>query len=343
VSEQPVSKPAPPANVTRSPRFRAGALAAVAVVVGLILWLSLRDTGGSSSQGPSNATAVSPDQLKSLASSVGHPVFWLGPKPGETYELTRTSNGSIYVRYLPPGVDVGSKQAYLTVATYPFPAAYPAIQNVTREKGVQTVHLPHRGLAEIAQQDKTSVHAAYPGIDYQVEVFDPTPGNAWAFVKGGQLTAVGNLKPSSSNPAQPGTTPTAFTLADLKALPATVGHTVYWAGPKRADTYEVTQTTSGQVYVRYLPRGAQVGTKDPYLSVATYPFSGALAAIQAVSKKPNQATIKVPGGGLAVYDRKHPKSIHLAFPGSDFQIEVFDPSPVKARRLVAAGRIAAIG
>src|SRR4051812_141828 len=71
----------------RNVRFRAGALIALAVVLGLILWLALRDTGGSSSTASAGKpTAVTEDQLSTLAASVGHPVFWLGRRDGYTYE-----------------------------------------------------------------------------------------------------------------------------------------------------------------------------------------------------------------------------------------------------------------
>src|SRR2546425_8499091 len=39
--------------------------------------------------------------------------------------------------------------------------------------------------------------------------------------------------------------------AQLKALPGQVGHDVYWAGAKASYTYELTQTSQGNIYVRY--------------------------------------------------------------------------------------------
>ena len=44
------------------------------------------------------------------------------------------------------------------------------------------------------------------------------------------------------------------------------------------------------------------------------------------------------GGGVAFYTRGHPDNVYLAYPGSHYQIEVFDPSPGRAQHLVAAGR-----
>jgi hypothetical protein len=329
----------------RSRRFRLGAVVVLAVAIGLVLWLALRDNGTSTSA-TSNVTSVSAGQLRDLAASVRHPVFWLGAKQGFTYELTRTSNGSIYVRYLPPGVSLGAKEPYLTVATYPFTGAYQAIQSVANARGATRITLARGGVAEVARGDQTSAHAAYPGVDYQVEVFDPTPGTASALVQSGGLTAFGSIAPKSSttqtSTSTPGTEPVALSAAGLKSFVNSVGHPVYWAGAKSGDSYEVTRTGTGQIFVRYLPAGVAAGSDHPYPSVATYPFPGAFAAIQAVSKQPGQVTMKLPGGALGVYDRKHPTSIHLAFPGSDYQVEVFDPSPAQARQLVSAGRITAV-
>ena len=42
-----------------------------------------------------------------------------------------------------------------------------------------------------------------------------------------------------------------------------------------------------------------------------------------------------------MFNPKIPTDIHLAYPGSDFQVEVFDPAG-KTRQIVAAGRIASI-
>src|SRR6187549_2647825 len=127
MSERTLPGPSSSSEI-RSRRFRVAALVVLALTAGLILWLVLRDDGGSSET--SSATAVSAEDLHQLAQSVEHPVFWLGAKDDSTYELTRNANGSIFIRYLPSGVDVGADQPYLTVATYPFPGALPALRRV---------------------------------------------------------------------------------------------------------------------------------------------------------------------------------------------------------------------
>jgi hypothetical protein len=319
----------------RARRFRAGALIAIAVVVGLVLWLTLRDTGSSTSKG--GPTAVTVDQIRTLASSVGHPIFWAGPKNGYTYELTRTSNGSIYIRYLPPGESVGVKKPHLTVATYPFGGAFAAIQRVVKRRGITRIPLARGGLAEVSTSDPTSVHAAYPGVDYQIEVYDPTPGAATDVVSSGHLSAFGSLE--GTTPPKP----TAVSLKRLKSLAASLGHPIYWIGPKKGYTYELTRTSQDQVYLRYLPRGAKVGTNTPYLTVATYHFNDALGAILALAKRKNAILIKLGNGGRAVIDASNPKSIHLAYPGTNYEIEVFDPSPARARQVVSSPKLTPIG
>jgi len=198
---------------------------------------------------------------------------------------------------------------------------------------------PNGGFAAFSNAYPQSVHVAYPGVDYQVEVYAPTRGTARALVASGQLAALGN-RTSGSVAAAP--QPKAASLADLKALEASLKHPIYWAGPKSGYTYELTRTASGNVFIRYLPPGVKVGSATPYLTVATYPFPGAFGAIQALAQQ-NLQTVKLAGGGLAVRDQSNPTSIHLAFPGSAYQVEVFDPKPATALRTVKSGQVTSIG
>jgi hypothetical protein len=310
-------------------RFRTAALAAIAVAVGLILWLALRDTGSG------NAKAVSAGDLQELATSVGHPVFWLGQVDGDTNELTRKSDGSIIIRYLPPGVAVGAQGQYWSVATYPFSGAYAGIKRALKARGATQIKLAHGGLAEYLNTNPNNVHAAYPGYAYQVEVFAPG-GQAVALVQQGKLTSFGGPKGGAIAPK-----PKAASPAALKSLAGSLGHPIYWAGPKKGYTYELNRNPNGSLYIRYLPPGVRVGSRKTYLSVATYPFVGALAGIQRVGKQKGQRTIKLAGGGLAVYNPKNPNDLHLAFPGSNYQVEIYDPAG-KTRQIVASGQITVI-
>jgi hypothetical protein len=336
---------AAPGRPSQTRRFRASAVVVIALAAGLTLWLALRDRGSSSQT--AQVEAVSVNQIKARAAAVGHPIFWVGPKPGYTYELStgvelqRAASSSIFLRYLPPGVKVGDKGAYLTVATYPYARAFASIQNVAKQSGIVSIALAQNGLAEYTKSNPYSVHLAYPGIDYQVEVFGPTLGEAPDIVRAGKVAAFGLKSLESAAPAK-APKPTAASPADLKSLATSLGHPLYWAGPKKRYTYELKHTTNGEVYVRYLPPGVKVGTKQPYLTVGTYPFPGAFAAIQGVAKDKKLVKIRLAGRGLALFDASDPEHIHLAYPGSEYQVEVFDPA-AQARRIVASGLITSIG
>jgi hypothetical protein len=191
----------------------------------------------------------------------------------------------------------------------------------------------------VSQSYPESVHVAFRGVDYQVEVFDPTPGAATAVLASGALKAIGHV---SSTAPSTSAKPTEATIASLKSFAKGVGHPIYWLGPRGGVKYELTNQTSG-VYIRYLRPSAAIGAEQAFLSVATYPFPHALEALQAVANKPDTATITLPGGGLAIYNKSYPKSIHLAFPGQDYQVEVFSPSAAQARQLVTSGRVSTVG
>lgn len=91
--------------------------------------------------------AVSTGQLRALAASVGHPIYWAGAAAG-TYELTRIADGRTYVRYLPPGVPVGSRRTYLTIGTYVRPSApYAAVRQSAVAKHATIQPLKGGGLA----------------------------------------------------------------------------------------------------------------------------------------------------------------------------------------------------
>jgi hypothetical protein len=150
------------------------------------LRLYRRAATGAGGSGPTGASIA---DLRRLAASLGHPIYWAGPLRGFVYELTRTPDGRVYVRYLPSGVAVGSTKPFLTVATYPVPNAFAA----TKAAGVGdgAVHIAIRnGVAFYSRQRPTSVYLAYPGSNYQIEVFDPSPRAAHRIVASGQVQPV---------------------------------------------------------------------------------------------------------------------------------------------------------
>lgn len=136
----------------------------------------------------------------------------------------------------------------------------------------------------------------------------------------------------------------AVSIAGLREAAAQADQPIYWAGLLRGRKYELTETPDGsRIYVRYLPQRTPVGSARPYLTIATYRVSNAFAATRAVSRLEGSTPIKVGNGGVAFYAADHPTSVYLAYPESDYQVEVFHPQPDISHDLVASGRVRRIG
>lgn len=169
------------------PRIVLGAVAAVAAAA------TLGGCGDSSAPSsgpkykPTGPVALSANGLRTLAGVVGQPIYWAGPKPGYLYELTRTGTGNVIIRYLPPGAKVGAKGSYFTVATYPFPNALEALNKVAHGRQHR---LPGGGIAVVSEKSPKSVHIAYPEVDYQVKVFDPSPARSRQVALSGEVRPV---------------------------------------------------------------------------------------------------------------------------------------------------------
>jgi hypothetical protein len=322
----------------RRPAVLIAVAVGLAVVIGLVTWLLVRgESKTSATPHRAPATAASIQRLNGFASSVGHPIYWAGSQPSYTYELSRTKDGRVYIRYLPHGVKLGTPNPnYLTIGTYPQRNAFATLRATAKTQGSGTIHLPGGGLAFQYRTRPTSVYLAYPGSDYQIEVFDPSPARALQLVTSGQINPVGA-------PPQTATGSRAVSVQQLKARAVKLGHPIYWTGTQPGDTYELTQTKDGSVYLRYLPHGVAVGVRQPnYLTIATYPQKGALGILKATAAKNKVATMKPAGGGLAFVDKTHPTSVYVAFPNVDLQVEVYDPVHGRARQLVMSGQLAPV-
>jgi hypothetical protein len=183
---------------------------------------------------------------------------------------------------------------------------------------------------------------------------------------------VGNHSSGSKQSSSTGDgVPVPITAARLHTLAQAVPSLIYWPGPRKGMTYELTHTSTDRV--RYLPGG--VGVDKPYLTVATYPLANADATTLRASRQPGAVGVPIwtgavafynrsrpqsiylahegagyqvevfdlAGGGLVVVDTKYPKSIHLGYPGSDYQVEVFDPSPARELAVVPGGEVRPVG
>ena len=137
--------------------------------------------------------------------------------------------------------------------------------------------------------------------------------------------------------------PEAASLDRLRDVANSVGHSVYWAGQQSGRKYELTVEHDRKVYVRYLAEGVPVGSrKVRSLSIGTYPYIDAFGALQAVARQPGAITDQTPDGGLVVGNETNPNNVYIAYPRSDYQIEVYDPRAGMALKLARAGAISPI-
>ncbi len=194
----PPPPPAPASSVSPPPvaqtRWTLGGRLLVAVLVLLVIAVAvvaaLRIRGDGSKAFklelgvPTSALA---SDVRSFASA-SRPVYWIGPANSGTLELTRTTSGAVYVRYLPSGVSVGDRApSYTTVATYPTPNAYATIQRSGRFRGFNQAKAANGGLAVWRDKLQTSVYLAYPKTDYLVEIYDPSPRRARSLALGTRI------------------------------------------------------------------------------------------------------------------------------------------------------------
>jgi hypothetical protein len=188
-------------RVALTPRLLA-AVAAAAVAIAVVAWLVVRGGGTTNNASTTTTTATTTTSsvtplgpvaatqatLVTFAEALKRPIYWAGPVPGDTYEFTETTAGNIYVRYLPKGVKVGDpRAAFRVVGTYPYANALAALEGIAGKNGL---HLPGGGLVVPSAGYPKSVHMAYPGVAYEIEVFDPVPGHARAIALSGQVTPI---------------------------------------------------------------------------------------------------------------------------------------------------------
>ena len=166
-----------------------GLVLAAAIIAFLVLGGD--DDDGSDSDGTRGPEAVSLEELQELPGSVDHPVYWAGERDDTQYELTVDADGNIFIRYLEPDVEVGSREvASLTVGTYPAQNAYGVLQKSAKQKGALRGETPDGGLVVSNQASANSVYVAYPGSDLQIEVYDPNPQVAFETATSGDVEPI---------------------------------------------------------------------------------------------------------------------------------------------------------
>jgi hypothetical protein len=120
----------------------------------------------------------------------GHRVYWAGPRPRTTYEVSESADGDTSIRYLPAGAAVGMRTSFRTVVTSAFPDAFAIVRTYGRAGGSVRVSVRH-GVAFYSRAKPTTVYLAFRGVPDEIEVSDPAPGAAIALVRSGRIRPIG--------------------------------------------------------------------------------------------------------------------------------------------------------
>jgi hypothetical protein len=310
--------------------LRLAAVLVIALVAGLVIWLAFVGKSNNSSKSSATKVAISEQGLQKLVAAINMPVFWAGPEQGARYGVEQRSNGQVYVRYL-TAEKKADTVATLTVGTYPMVNAYSKTIALSKQAGSTPLTTGTGGVAAFTTSaHPLSVFFALRGLDEQIEVYDPTSGRAAALVQAGRVLQVTQGERLG------------LTLAELKKKVSSLGTPVYWIGSKPGVTYEYTRNPNGNVYLRYLPKGVAVGISALYPTVGTYPMPKAVATTRAAGGQTGAVRVNL-AGAEAFYNTSKPTSVFVAFTGSDYQIEAYDPVSTRALAAVKSGQLKPVG
>lgn len=116
-------------------------------------------------------------QLRAEARKVGGSIFWAGAMSGAKYTFNHLAPGQDFIRYLPNGQGLAdTAQNYRVIATYKDATAYATFLEAAKLKTGVTTTNPDGSIVYYAKATPTHVYMAFKGLDYQIEIFDPTPG-----------------------------------------------------------------------------------------------------------------------------------------------------------------------
>jgi len=161
----------------------------------------------------------------------------------------------------------------------------------------------------------------------------------WLLVSGGDDEPDAPSEPlAAAGSALPAQEPTAISVEELRELGTK--QVIYWAGEQPGTKLEFEVTETGNVFVRYLDEEAEIGTKDQdYLTVGTYPADQAYELLQAQAKKTGAQTEEIADGGLVMVLEGQPQSVYVAFSGTNYQVEVYDPDEDEALDLALSEQL----
>ena len=124
---------------------------------------------------------------------------------------------------------------------------------------------------------------------------------------------------------------------ELRKLVSEQKITAYWAGPISNATYSINTSNAGQVFVRYVLKGQNCDSETKeFRVIATYAVVGAYDTTRVAGGQSNGVSLANADGSVVYFNKDVPTNVYLAYPGIDYQIEIYDPNPKDAVTLATA-------
>lgn len=122
-----------------------------------------------------------------------------------------------------------------------------------------------------------------------------------------------------------------LTESELKSIVKENDIQAYWTGPLKGATYTLNSSTAGQVFIRYVPEGEKCDDVRPnFRVIATYQETDAFSTTESAGTTADGVSLLNADGSIVYFNKNVPTNIYLAYPGIDYQIEIYDPDPKEA-------------
>ena len=134
-------------------------------------------------------------QLRDLVAAEKITVYWTGPMLRSLYTLDATKKNQMILTYLPQAKKskaAGKITDTRIVGTYFSPTAFTDSLNVATKTTNVSFKNANGNLVFFPKERKTGVFVAIPNTNFQIEIFDPIPGQALSAASlRDQLTKIG--------------------------------------------------------------------------------------------------------------------------------------------------------
>jgi hypothetical protein len=137
---------------------------------------------------PGTPVIVPQGDIAAVARQVRHDIYGVPAPTGARLELTRGSNGEVWVRYLTGSAAPGDKRAdFVTIGSYPRNDALAAAEEAAKGGDQRSAQLPGGGIMLWSLERPTSVYVARPGSDLLIEIYSPDAEQAKALARSGAV------------------------------------------------------------------------------------------------------------------------------------------------------------